>query len=251
MAEEQTQSTRFGLSSFVLKIIALLTMTADHIGYLLFPSETWLRIIGRLAFPIFAFVLAEGCRFTKRPLRRFLTIAVLGVICEIVYDIYSQSFYGNILLQLSFSVGLLMLLKESKKGFFGETPDYAKGWIFLFLFGVGIAGTAVFCHYLSLDYGFVGVLVPVIVGIVDFKGTRPPEFLSALDNFIVRLFLLAFALMLLCIQPTSASYQPWCFLALVPIVLYNGKAGKIKLKYFFYLYYPLHLLAIAGIAMLL
>ena len=54
-----------GLTGNQLKLIALVTMTIDHIGMQLFPRVRLLRIIGRLAFPIFAYMIAEGCRYTR------------------------------------------------------------------------------------------------------------------------------------------------------------------------------------------
>ena len=54
------------LSGNSLKIIAAIAMTVDHIGVVIFPNFAILRIIGRIAFPIFAFMIAEGCRYTKK-----------------------------------------------------------------------------------------------------------------------------------------------------------------------------------------
>lgn len=48
-----------------LKIIACISMLIDHIGYVLFPDVTVLRLIGRIAMPIFAFFIGEGCLYTK------------------------------------------------------------------------------------------------------------------------------------------------------------------------------------------
>ena len=79
---------RPGLSGFILKILACLTMTADHIGAILFPGVIVLRAIGRVSFPLFAFLSAEGSRYSRRPVIRFLTIAALGLVCEIVYDVF-------------------------------------------------------------------------------------------------------------------------------------------------------------------
>lgn len=246
---ETKHIARFGLSGFVLKVIALTSMTADHIGYMLFPSAEWLRIIGRLAFPIFAYVLAEGCRYTRNPYRRLIIITALGVICEIVYGIYSGGWYGNIMLQLAVSVGLLTLLKEGKKALFGEVVNKKNAVIYFASFAFGVVGAGVFCHFVGFDYGFAGVMTPVLVGLFDFRSLNPPELLKKLDNFFLRLALFAGALVWLSLS-MRMTVQPWCLLALVPIALYNETPGKIKLKYFFYLYYPLHLLIIAGISFL-
>ena len=69
---------KFGIfSNNVLKIIACITMLLDHMGFILFPQYPIFRIIGRIAFPIFAFLLAEGCYYTKNKLRHFIVNLIL------------------------------------------------------------------------------------------------------------------------------------------------------------------------------
>ena len=63
------QKMQFGLNGNTLKIIAAITMLIDHTGFLLFPQSVVLRVIGRLAYPIYAFMIAEGCRHTRNKLR--------------------------------------------------------------------------------------------------------------------------------------------------------------------------------------
>ena len=61
-----TQTKKFpGLTGNQLKLIALFAMTCDHVGMQIFPQLLWLRMIGRLAMPIYAFMIAEGCRHTR------------------------------------------------------------------------------------------------------------------------------------------------------------------------------------------
>ena len=69
------------LNGNALKYIAALTMLIDHAGLLLFPRNILFRIIGRLAFPIFAFMIAEGCRYTRNKLKYFLSVFILGFAC--------------------------------------------------------------------------------------------------------------------------------------------------------------------------
>ena len=79
------------LSGNVLKIIAAISMLIDHVGYMLFPEYKILRIIGRISFPIFAFMIAEGCNYTKNKLRYFIVILSLATVYQIVYFIYDKS----------------------------------------------------------------------------------------------------------------------------------------------------------------
>ena len=60
------EKNRLDLSAFDLKLLAMAAMLADHIGYLFFPQALWMRCVGRLAFPIFAFQVAEGWCFPIR-----------------------------------------------------------------------------------------------------------------------------------------------------------------------------------------
>ena len=62
------------LNANALKFLAAALMLVDHIGYLLFPQALFLRIIGRLSFPLFAFAISEGCRYTKNKTKHFLLI---------------------------------------------------------------------------------------------------------------------------------------------------------------------------------
>ena len=95
-----------------LKLIAAFAMLLDHAGILLFPRVQLLRIIGRLAYPIFAFMIAEGCRYTKNRLRYFLMVFGLGVGCQLVYALVGGGAYLNILLTFSCSVLLIYALQK-------------------------------------------------------------------------------------------------------------------------------------------
>ena len=64
---------RFGLNGNILKIIAAISMFIDHMGFIFFPNITVFRIVGRIALPIYAFMIAEGCRYTRNKIKYFLT----------------------------------------------------------------------------------------------------------------------------------------------------------------------------------
>ena len=99
------------LSGNILKIIAAISMVIDHIGFMFFPDLLILRLIGRIAFPIFAVMIAEGAKYTKNKLRYFLTIFLLGVICQVVYYFFDDhSLYMSILITFSISILLIYIL---------------------------------------------------------------------------------------------------------------------------------------------
>ena len=95
---------KLGLNNNQLKIIAMVAMLLDHIGAYLFPQVRWLRIIGRLAYPIFAFMIAEGCRHTKNRVRYLLQMGGLAAVCQLVDYVARGSLYQCILVTFTLSI---------------------------------------------------------------------------------------------------------------------------------------------------
>ena len=223
-----------GLSGNTLKIIALVAMTLDHLCLLVIPQQQWLRIIGRIAMPIFAYMIAEGCKYTKNKLKYFLMVFVLGVICQVVYFINDGSLLMGILIDFSLSILLIYAINFATK----TRKPYAYVIAILTLLGI------VFLVYflpnlvnksLSFDYGIGAILLPVVVYLFENKWVK----------------LLATAIFLLPVCAIEWKVQWFCYLALIPLAMYNGKRGKYKLKYLFYVYYPLHLVVLYFIGMII
>ena len=110
----QIQTKKFaGLTGNQLKLLALIAMTCDHVGLQLLPQFIILRIIGRLAAPLFAYMIAEGCRYTHdrgRYLGRLLGMAAL---CQIAYFAAMRSLYQCIFVTFSLSVCLIYALDNA------------------------------------------------------------------------------------------------------------------------------------------
>ena len=225
------------LTGNMLKIIALITMTIDHVGYFLYPTEQWLRIIGRIAFPIFAFLIAEGCRYTRNKKKYFITMLIFAVVCQVAMSIATGSLTMNIFVTFIFSQLMIFAFDQAVK-----TKKISHIVIALVTFTLIAVIMLVIPSVvprtlgLSFDYGFFGALLPLFV----YLGR----------NKISKVILCAIGLLPLCLT-LGFSIQWYCYLALIPLALYNGKRGKLKLKYLFYFYYPVHVLIILLISMLM
>ena len=158
-----TQEKKWGLTNNQLKLIAMLTMLIDHIGVYLYPDVMLLRIIGRISFPIFAYMIAEGCRYTKNRGEYLGMIAALGVICQVVFYVAMGSLYMGIL--ITFSLSILCIYAVD---YFLKKKDFASGLLMVFtllevLFLVKILPSmATFTDY-DVDYGLVGIVLPIVV----------------------------------------------------------------------------------------
>lgn len=217
-----------------LKLIAAVTMLLDHAGILLFPKIMLFRILGRLAYPIYAYMIAEGCRYTRNKLRYFLMVFGLGAGCQIVYYFFSGDTYLNILLTFSASILLIYLLQAMY-----QAKTWQREALWSVLFCAGFLGVYGLNKVLTIDYGFWGVMVPVFVSFAFVR--KFPHWASVL--------LLGTGLVLLAADYGGNQY--YALLALPLLLLYSGKRGKVNMKYFFYIFYPVHLAVLQGIAMLL
>ena len=99
-----SSTNTYGLSGSTLKLFACVCMLIDHIGHHLLPSYDLLRVIGRIAFPIFAFLIAEGCRYTRSRLRYFLTIFISGLLFFGVTYAFSGVIFYNVFFTFSLAI---------------------------------------------------------------------------------------------------------------------------------------------------
>ncbi len=220
----------FGLTGNQLKILAMITMTCDHVGMQIFPQVFWLRILGRLAMPIYAYMIAEGCRHTRDRKKYFLRLFGLGLLCQAVYLLAMGSWYQCILMTFSLSVWLIGLLDAAEREKNGKTMGALLA---------GVAAAFFLCRVLpdllphtdyAIDYGLPGVLLPVLI---YGAGTRG--------------LLLGLALVAL----EYGGVQWFAFLSVPLLLAYNGQRGRANIGKFFYWYYPAHLVVIYGISLLL
>ncbi len=236
------------LSGSALKIIAAILMVIDHVGVRMFPSEEIFRQLGRISFPIFCFFIAEGCHYTRNKLKKILTLFVMEAVFLSVYYAYTGEYYPSIFFTFFFSVLMIYLLDFLKKWSL-EKFNISKLLLSLLIFLAACILLYYCCDYLELQYGFYGVMIPVFVALFDFKDYEAGVF-KHLDSFYVRLFMLALGTLLLSLF-VGYSLQIYSLFAIPLVALYNGKPGIKRLKYGFYLFYPLHLVLIEFIALLI
>ncbi len=242
-ASEGESAQGWGLSASTLKIIACIIMTVDHVGAYILTDLLILRVIGRLAFPIFAYFIAEGCRYTRHKLKRFLLVFGFAILCEGVYLVYSGKLDGGILLTFSFSILLIYQVQALKRALAQRRWGAAVLWTMLLAASlVGVYGFSKYVLYVS--YGFWGVLIPVFTALPDYKEGEAPRFFRYLSGRPQKLALCTLGMVLLCLSPGIAKIQIYCLFSVVLLALYNGKPGVKKMKYGFYVFYPLHLVVI-------
>lgn len=233
-----------------LKIIACISMLLDHMCILLFPQLTFLRWCGRLAMPLFAFFIGEGCRFTHNRKKYFLSVFLLGAGCQLIYILdeliehgrlgfSSDAWYLNILLTFSVSIPLGYFLCDLKTA--AAEKNRANIKKYALLLGAGLLTVAAFAAVfhrlrgmggsLQLDYGICGILLPLSTLLFDDKRKK----------------IAVFAAMTFLFCAVTAADMPYVWFSLCApalLLLYNGQSGSSRLKYGFYIFYPLHLAAL-------
>ena len=213
------------LSGNQLKIIAAIFMTLDHMGIILFRSVDVLRIMGRFAFPIFAYLIAEGFYYTKNRKKYLFKMALFGAVIQLIYFVVERSLYQGIFVTFSLSIALCFgadnLMKKKTTGSFVCFALMICAVFMLTEWLPEVLSGTDFC----VDYGFFGVIIPVIVFMAEKKQEK----------------LLFFLLGLILLSASLGGIQWWCLGSVLFIAFYNGERGRVKMKNFFYAYYPLHL----------
>lgn len=213
------------MSNFVLKIIAIITMFIDHLGYSIYGKFSYFNYIGRLAFPIFAFGISEGYIHTKSKKNYLMRLFIFAMVSQVPFmffrSIYTKGFALNIFFTLLIGLIAIIGYEQCKNKYIG---------ILL------ISCLALTANALKTDYGYFGVLIIFIFHIFkDKKILMNLSFivlclLKYLPLYISNSFYYAYILLFIC-----------TVLSLIFINLYNGKKGH-DVKYLLYSFYPAHLI---------
>ncbi len=260
------------LTGNALKIIALITMLIDHIGAVLleagllpyiqnavlsgtntdytlndlhtYTAIDWtFRVIGRIAFPIFLFLLVEGFMHTRDPFKYAFRLFIFALISEVPFDLavnhrILEIGYQNIYFTLTLSVLMYIALELTDE-------NVAKYWLNMLLKVVIVVLALLGAEVLRCDYSSLGVAMALFMYVFRYDKKK----------LILSLAVIIFVNGLL--ESLYSGFSPFKFvelfalLAFIPIALYNGERGSFRLKYFFYIFYPAHLLILAGIRYLI
>ncbi len=238
-----------GLSNNQIKLIAMVAMLLDHTGLILFPSVRILRIIGRLAFPLFAYMIAEGATHTRHRTRYLLSMAGLGMACQAVCIVVTGSWHLNILITFTLSLVLIFCIHA-----FGQRKS-ARTIIGLIAGVSGVLFLTVIAPWLfaskgyHVDYGLPGVLFPVVIFFAPDRCGHCPGRSQTTAGFWPGKLICVTALLLI-MGLRAGGIQWYGLLALPLLALYNGTRGQWRLKYLFYIFYPAHLAVLYAIAWL-
>ena len=228
-----------------IKVIAITAMTIDHLTWALFPGlqTIWyvmlLHIIGRLTAPIMWFFIAEGCHYTKDPRKYIGRLFLFALISHFAYDFafgipfvpFSTGVFNqtSVMWSLAWAATLIFACQSEK------IPHWAK--ILLII--------AVCLISFPSDWSSIAVMCPF------FLYANREKFKMQAFHIVLWTAVYASVYFIFLNRP-YAILQMFTFLTIPILATYNGERGKWKgMKWFFYLYYPAHLIVIGIIRVLL
>lgn len=227
-----------GLDGGALKGIAAALMLTDHVGAILLPEVPVLRCVGRLAFPIFAFFIAEGYAHTRDFGRYFRRLAILAVVSEIPFNLENGAVFDLTRQNVLWTFCLALLTLRGLEAL-GRERGFGR-WA-----GCGLVLAAGFAagELLRTDYGGWGVVTVALLYLCrDGKYAKLWLLLAmaAVNG-------LGMGSLTMPVFGGEMSIQIFAVAALPVIWLYNGQAGPKGLRRAFYVFYPAHLLVLEGI----
>lgn len=229
------------MTSFLLKLIGIITMLCDHSGDAILVKFSFLNLIGRIAFPLFAFQLTQSYIHTKNLKKFIYRLLIFSLVSQIPFTLFLSTFadtYNTIQIfslnirLYSLNIGFTMLLSVLAILAFDKIENK--------FCGLGVSLLIVFIsQLLNVDYGAFGVLLILILYI--FRNNK-----FAL-NICCIITICSYYFIRFLQKPTISIvnyYLPLTLFTCLPFIfinLYNGKQGA-KVKYLFYIFYPMHLL---------
>ena len=218
------------MSSFVIKCIACITMLLDHIKYSGSIFQNVLTIyLGRLSFPLFAFLAAESYCHTSNLKKYYKRLFIFALISQVPF-MFFRTLVGewkmlNIMFTLLLGLTCIMTYDKIKK---------------IYISIPIIIGIIVFGEIINVDYGWFGVASVFVMYI--FRNKK--YFLPIIYGILIFVFYYSLAGMEYIFDFNIVLLMLFTWCSTFIINLYNGKKGKSSMKYFFYIFYPIHMLGI-------
>lgn len=230
--EEKLQNSKKGITGSTLKIIAVVTMLIDHIGAAVLgrfivgglaadPVGLWnaysvMRCIGRISFPIYCFLLVEGFKHTHDIKKYAMRLGIFAIASEVPFDLCFQGGelspdYQNVFFTLFIGLVTIAIINMIRESILDSVMKY----MLILAIAILAMGLASLLH---ADYGWKGILCITVIYI--FRNNKLEQAVAGAASFL---------------------WEMPAPLAFLPILTYNGKRGS-DIKYFFYMFYPLHLL---------
>ena len=264
------QAKNMQLSWSQLKLIAYITMLIDHTAHVLLqngimvtypecspyvkPVMILMRGIGRIAFPIFSFLLVEGLIHTRSRIRYMLRILLLAIISEPVFDyanngVFYYADYQNVFITLLIAATTMCVLSLIEQNNRLNKNIY----VLYVLQGIVVIVGCFLAEFLKVDYGMSGIIIPLIMGVIrrlklDSSSAFAIYFVATIIARVIRNIVNAPTYILnpemwyeKYLMYTINNLQIFAILALIPIFMYDGTKGKPMPKAVYYLFYPVHM----------
>lgn len=236
--------SRRNLSADALKITALITMLIDHLAVIVLPAFLqsalreeayeyvyWtMRTIGRMAFPVYCFLLVESFKYTRNRLKYAVRLLLFAIVSEIPFDIafndcYFEIQHNNVFFTLLLGLIAIAMLEGIKEAVYIDRIPPAR-WLAMAASAFAMMLTAeVLLH---TDYGAAGVACIVVMYML-----REDRTVSYTAGVVILAML-------------AGSIELWALLMLPAVYMYSGRRGKQK-KFLFYIFYPAHLIVLEAL----
>jgi len=222
------------MTGFYLKIIALITMVLDHIKFAIpFTNGFITKYFGRIAFPIFAFLITEGYFHTKSRKNYIIRLLTFAIISQIPFMLFRTLVADKLLLNILFTF-LFAILGLAIFEYFKEREEINKIFrniiILLSFFSIATIG-----EIINVDYGWFGIVTVWIFFL--FKKSK----WLTLFIYILNVLIYYCSIYYPYLNQLNLISVLFTIVPSIIILFYNGKEGK-KIKYLFYIFYPLHML---------
>lgn len=229
-----------GITSNMLRMVAVLLMISDHVWATAMSFGNWMTYIGRLAFPIFAFQIAEGFAHTSNLKKYTLRLLTFALISEIPFNLFYSSrwfnpYHQNVMFTLLLGLLAITVIDKMRKNKSAKNIALSVLWLLL----ICIASVLGF-----VDYGFLGMLTVVMFYL--FRDFPFAWFMQLVGMVLINIVFFEGQVFLIEIfgRMVEIPSQGFAVFSLIPIWFYGGKKGRSSkvMQYGFYAFYPVHML---------